>query len=277
MIVKFPMSKAAFSITTNTIASVHLKRNVEFLLYAPGDLNGTEVLNLLVLNDGQEAEGIKLEEALNTLYGNGTIDPVIVLAVKASDDRMQEYGVAGIPDFQKRGAKADLYSAFITTELLPWIDANSKQKINGCRVIGGFSMGGLSAFDIAWNHPEAFDAVGALSGSFWWRKKDLKDGYQPSDRIMQQVVRDTPGNPDLKFWIMTGTEDEAEDRNHNFIIDSIDDAIDLIKELYNKGYKRNESVTYYEKVGGKHEVGTWAEVLPAFLTWAFPRKTHFSV
>jgi enterochelin esterase-like enzyme len=271
------MSTSAFTTTTNTIDSVHLQRSVEFLLYTPGDLNGTEVLNLLVLNDGQEAEGIQLENTLNSLYNHGVIDPMLVLAVKASADRMQEYGVAGIPDFQKRGDRADLYTAFITTELLPWIYANAAQKINGCRVIAGFSMGGLSAFDIAWNHPEAFDAVGVLSGSFWWRKKDLKDGYQPSDRIMQQVVRDTPGKPNLKFWIMTGTEDEAEDRNHNFIIDSIDDAIDLIKELYDKGYHRNESVFYYEKVGGKHEVGTWAEVLPAFLTWAFPRKTHFSV
>jgi enterochelin esterase-like enzyme len=277
MIVKVPMITAAYTSTTNTIKSIHLKRDVEFLLYTPGGLSGTEVLNLLVLNDGQEARGIQLEETLNRLYNNGTIDPVIVLAVKASDDRMQEYGVAGIPDFLKRGAKADLYSAFITTELVPWIDAKSEQKITGNRVIAGFSMGGLSAFDIAWNHPDVFDAVGALSGSFWWRKKDLKDGYLPSDRIMQQVVRDTPGKPNLKFWIMTGTQDEAEDRNHNFIIDSIDDAIDLIKELYDKGYQRNQSVTYYEKVDGKHEVGTWAQVLPAFLTWAFPRKTHFSV
>jgi enterochelin esterase-like enzyme len=269
------MSFFEFTITLNKVRSISLKREVEFLIYKPANLKGNEVLNLLLLNDGQEAEGLKLQETLSQLYSNGTIDPVIVVAVKASEDRMQEYGVAGIPDYMKRGSKAQLYTAFLIEELVPLIEKKVTQPINGSRVIAGYSMGGLTAFDIAWNHPEKFDAVGVLSGSFWWRRKDLNDGYLPSDRIMHQVVRATEGKPALKFWIMTGTEDEAEDRNHNFIIDSIDDAIDLIKELYSKGYKRGEDVTYYEKVGGKHEVGTWAKVMPAFLMWAFPRRTHF--
>jgi enterochelin esterase-like enzyme len=28
-------------------------------------------------------------------------------------------------------------------------------------------------------------------------------------------------------------------------------------------------VFYYEKVGGKHDVPTWENVMPAFLSWAF--------
>jgi enterochelin esterase-like enzyme len=269
------MSPAEFTATTNKMKSINLKREVEFLIYKPTNLNDKEVLNLLLLNDGQEAEGLQLQDTLSNLFSNGAIDPLIVVAIRASEDRMQEYGVAGIPDYLQRGSKADLYTAFVVEELLPFIEKKITQPIHGRRVIAGFSMGGLSAFDIAWNHPEVFDAVGVLSGSFWWRSKAIDDGYLPSDRIMHQVVRATEGKPALKFWIMTGTEDETEDRNHNFIIDSIDDAIDLIKELYSKGYKRTEDLSYYEMVGGKHEVGTWAKVMPAFLSWAFPRRTHF--
>ena len=269
------MTPSEFIVQPNTVNSSHLKRNVDYLLYLPPGLKGNENLNLLLLNDGQDAEGLKLQQTLTELYNSGLIDPVVVVGIKATGERMQEYGVAGIPDFQKRGAKADLYTAFVVSELLPLVENKLKQPIRGSRVIAGCSMGGLSAFDIAWNNPDKFDAVGALSGSFWWRCKDLNDGYQPSDRIMQQVVRQTAGKPNLKFWIMTGTEDETEDRNHNYIIDSIDDAIDLIKELYSKGYKRHEDITYYEKVGGKHDVDTWSKVLPAFLIWAFPRKMHF--
>ncbi|MDB5020207.1 MAG: esterase [Pedobacter sp.] len=269
------MSPSEFTITVNKVKSSKLKREVEFLILKPAVLKGNEELNLLLLNDGQDAEGLHLRETLSYLFINGVIDPVIVVAIKASDDRMQEYGVAGIPDYLRRGAKADQYAAFVVEELLPLIEKKIVQPINGRRAIAGCSMGGLSAFDIAWNHFNAFDAVGVFSGSFWWRRKDLNDGYQPSDRIMQQVVRDTEGKPDLKFWIMTGTEDETEDRNHNFIIDSIDDAIDLIKELHSKGYKQGQDISYYEMVGGKHDVPTWAKVMPAFLTWAFPRRTHF--
>lgn len=269
------MINPKFLKTEYKLKSAHLNRDAEVLIWTPGNLSGGETVNLLILNDGQEAAGLKLTETLNELYSTWTIDPLVVVAVKASADRMQEYGVAGIPDFQKRGSRAGLYSAFIVSELLPFLHTTVKVRINGKRVIAGFSMGGLSAFDIAWNNPQVFDAVGVLSGSFWWRKKDLNDGYTPADRIMHQVVRETEVKPDLKFWIMTGTQDESEDRNHNFIIDSIDDAIDLIKELYQKGYKRHEDITYYESVGGKHNVETWAEVLPAFLIWAFPRKTIF--
>ncbi len=269
------MTTPEFLQTEHKLKSIHLKRDAELLIWTPGNLSGGETVNLLILNDGQEALGLKLTETLNELYSTWTIDPVVVVAVKASDDRLQEYGVAGIPDFQNRGSKAGLYSSFIISELLPFLHTAVKVRINGKRVIAGFSMGGLSAFDIAWNNPQVFDAVGVLSGSFWWRKKDLNDGYTPEDRIMHQVVRQTEGKPELKFWIMTGTQDESEDRNHNFIIDSIDDAIDLIKELYQKGYKRHDDITYYERVGGKHDVETWAKVLPAFLIWAFPRKTIF--
>jgi enterochelin esterase-like enzyme len=269
------MTLSEFTITSNKVKSNKLQREVEFLILKPAVLKGNEQLNLLFLNDGQEAEGLHLRETLSYLFINGIIDPVVVVAIKASEDRLQEYGVAGIPDYLKRGSKADLYTAFLVDELVPLIEKKIVQPINGRRVIAGFSMGGLSAFDIAWNHPEVFDAVGVLSGSFWWRRKALNDGYLPSDRIMHHVVHTSEDKPKLKFWIMTGTEDETEDRNHNFIIDSIDDAIDLIKELYNKGYKQGEDVTYYEMVGGKHEVGTWAKVMPAFLTWAFPRRTHF--
>jgi enterochelin esterase-like enzyme len=269
------MSPSEFTITAHKLKSTNLKRDVEIAIYKPAALKNDELLNLLLLNDGQEAEGLGLQETLSSLFSHGAIDPVVVVAIKASEDRMQEYGVAGIPDYLERGSKAALYTAFLVQELLPFIEKKIIQPFNGRRVIAGFSMGGLSAFDIAWNHPEIFDAVGVLSGSFWWRSKAIDAGYVPSDRIMHQVVRATEGKPALKFWIMTGTEDETEDRNHNFIIDSIDDAIDLIKELYSKGYERTADVTYYEMVGGKHEVGTWAKVLPAFLSWAFPRRTHF--
>lgn len=262
-------------ISTHKIKSVQLSRAVELIVYLPEGLLGNESLNLLLFNDGQEAEGLKLEVTLNELYASHLIDPVVVVAIKASDDRLQEYGVAGIPDFGKRGSKANLYNNFIIDELLPFIDKKLKIRITGKKGFAGFSLGGLSAFDIAWRNHQIFDLTGAFSASFWWRKKDLNDGYTPDDRIMHQVIRNTAHKPELKVWLMTGTEDETEDRNHNFIIDSIDDTIDIIKALMDKGYKRPEDIFYYEMVGGRHEVPFWAKALPAFLTWAFPRTAVF--
>jgi len=111
-----------------------------------------------------------------------------------------------------------------------------------------------------------------FSGSFWWRKKDLKDGYHDDDRILHEMIRETAGHPALKFWLMTGTADELSDRNQNFIIDSIDDTIDVIKALVKKGYKRPADIFYYEMVGGKHDIITWAKAMPKFLEWAFGKS-----
>ena len=258
--------------TKHKITSVHLARPAELEIFIPAGLIGNERLNLLLLNDGQDVEGLGLAETLVSLYGKNQIEALVVVAIQASAARLQEYGVAGKPDFMGRGAQAQGYTDFIVQELIPFVEANVNMPIKGKRAFAGFSLGGLSAFDIAWNNDTHFDAVGVFSGSFWWRSKDLKDHYTDRDRIMHQRIEESKGKPELEFWLMTGTEDELADRNKNFIIDSIDDTVDLIKELLKKGYDRAADIAYYEMVGGKHELETWAKVLPAFLCWAFGTK-----
>ncbi|WP_222535480.1 alpha/beta hydrolase [Pedobacter polysacchareus] len=288
--------------TQHSIKSAILKREVVIDLFIPNDLLGNEILNLLLLNDGQDAKALYLEQTLNELYGKKRLEPTVLVAIHASENRTQEYGIAGAPDFLNRGASASLYRDFVFSELLPYIQEQVGMPILGKKGFAGCSLGGISAFDIVWNNAEYFDFAGVFSGAFWWRKKDLKDGYTDEDRIVHQMIRgtngmekvavdqapaaripgansvsegnvsETGGSPKLKFWLMTGTEDETADRNHNLIIDSIDDTIDIIKELLKKGYQRPENITYYEMVGGKHDVETWSKVMPAFLCWAFGRK-----
>jgi len=240
-------------------------------MYIPARLPGNETLHLLLLNDGQDAEAMNMEALLAELYVSRKIEAVLVVAIKASANRTQEYGVAGMPDFKQRGSMAAAYSRFITAELMPFLQGHVNRRIDGKTAFAGFSLGGLSAFDIAYNHPEIFNLAGVFSGAFWWRSKGLNDGYiEELDRITHEMIRSSDVKPDLKFWLMTGTKDETADRNRNYIIDSIDDTIDLIKELENKGFKRPDDIFYYEAVGGKHDVETWAQAFPAFLVWAFP-------
>ncbi|MDQ7948080.1 MAG: alpha/beta hydrolase-fold protein [Pedobacter sp.] len=257
--------------TTHELTSTFLKRTVELDVYHPEGLIGHETVNLLLVNDGQDLAQMDFEHLLATLYEKWKIGPTVVVGIKAGADRLLEYGVAGRPDFKKRGNRAQAYSDFVVKELLSFIQREIPIHINGERAFAGFSLGGLTAFDIAWKNGQYFDRVGVFSGSFWWRKKDLSAGYTDNDRILHEVIRNTPEKPDLKFWLMTGTADELADRNENFIIDSIDDTIDVIKELMKKGYQRPQDICYYEMVGGKHEVPTWAMAMPKFLQWAFAK------
>ncbi|TDG37224.1 esterase family protein [Pedobacter changchengzhani] len=267
------MYTTILSVKINTInlilSSTFLKREVEFDLYLPEGILGNEKIELLLLNDGQDVAKMNFAEILTQAHVNKRKNRLIVVAIKASAERVMEYGVVGEPDFKGRGGKADEYSNFIIKELLPFVKKKIAIPITGRTAFAGFSLGGLSAFDIAWNNPSSFDVIGVFSGAFWWRKKDLANGYTDDDRIIHALIDHTSTKPNMKFWLMTGTEDEKADRNKNFIIDSIDDTIDVIKALQKKNYKRTSDIYYYEKVGGKHDVPTWASVMPAFLNWAF--------
>lgn len=253
------------------ITSALLEREVTLTVLKPEDGDIAEPLNLLLLNDGQELESLGLKNTLETLYNTNRLKPVLIVAIHAGDDRLDEYGIAGKPDFKGRGAKAAVYTQFIKEELLPQLQQLTGFNEFDITAFAGFSLGGLSAFDIVWNNPALFNKTGVFSGSFWWRGKDLAKGYTEADRLMHQVIRETKNKPAISAWLQTGTRDETSDRNKNGIIDAIDDTIDLIREMEANGFKRPEEIQYVEVVGGTHDTATWGKAMAKFLVWAFGR------
>lgn len=254
-----------------TVKSEALQRDVAVTILRAGANPPSSPFNLLLMNDGQETENLGIKETLSLLTESNRIKPVIVAAIHTGKERLQEYGTAGKPDFKKRGEKAELYTEFIKSEFLPAISQYTGIYSFDSMVFAGFSLGGLSALDIAWNNPHLFNKAGVFSGSFWWRSRDIDKGYTDNDRIMHNIIKGTAHKPAIKIWLQTGTNDETADRNNNGIIDSIDDTIDLIRELEYKGYSRPDDIQYAEIVGGGHNTETWAKVMPKFLVWAFGR------
>ncbi len=251
--------------------SVHLGRKVELDVFLPPDyFSEKESYPVLYFNDGQDMPAIKLEQTLESLYFQNKIRKIIVVAIHCNTARVQEYGTASCPDFAKRGSQAVKYTQFITKELLPYINSRYNTLTEPKQTaFAGFSLGGLSAFDISWANPDLFSHVGVFSGSFWWRKKALDNGYTDADRIMHSIIRESEKRKGMTFWLQTGTEDETKDRNKNGVIDSIDDTLDIIKELKAKGYVLDKNIRYLEIEGGRHNQETWAEALPDFLEWTF--------
>lgn len=248
-----------------------LQRNVEVEIFAPADLDRSKTYPLLVLNDGQDSEAVKVKSALEQLVNDNAIPEVIVVGVTAGD-RMQEYGVAYRHDYHGRGKQARAYSDYIIKELVPYLSYRFPLAASPAhRVMAGYSLGGLSALDIVWNHPDQFGKAGVFSGSFWWRKRDAASFFYSDyrDRLMHLQVRRGKFKPGLKFWFQTGTLDEENDRNRNGVIDSIDDTMDLITELTKKGYRPFHDIQYMEIKDGRHNPETWAEAMPHFLRWAF--------
>lgn len=254
--------------------SEYLERDVKIDFYLPTHVKNPEAMSLLLINDGQDLPKMPFEEIMEDLYYFRDIEPLLSVGIHCGPDRKLEYGVAKQADYQGRGSKAGDYTKFVFKELLPFIRKEYHTPHFKEKAFAGFSLGGLMALDIVWNHPHEFTKAGIFSGSLWWRQKGYDDGYtDEADRIMHNQIRDGEAAPWLQFFFQTGAMDEKKDRNKNGIIDSIDDTLDLIQILKDKGF-HSASVKYLELADGKHDVPTWGRAFPEFLKWGWGKHHH---
>ncbi|GAC1438399.1 MAG: hypothetical protein NVSMB63_01860 [Sediminibacterium sp.] len=266
-----PETKALTSIKVeqSTLYSEYLEREVTVDVYLPVAAIQPEQLSLLLINDGQDLPTMLFEELLNELTGEEIIEPLMCIGIHCGPERKMEYGTAYSADYKGRGARAGLYTRFIFDELLPFIRKTYHAPSFKDKSFVGCSLGALSALDMVWNHAIEFTRVGLFSGSLWWRRKAYEDGYEEEkDRLMHLQVRKGGFYPWLQFFVECGLMDETEDRNKNGVIDSVDDALDLIVELKAKGYT-DQHIQYLQIADGRHDLGTWAKVFPAFLKWGW--------
>ena len=252
-----------------------LGRPVDFDVYLPPDydLRTRRRYPLLLVNDGQDLPGMQFAHILERLYRRRRLPYLIAVGLYTTHERIREYGTARQPDYKGRGDKAGAYRDFIVTELLPHLF--QRFRLAGetrTTAFAGFSLGGLSAFDIAWQYPEIFGTAGVFSGALWWRSSPVDPAAPDADRIMHDIVRSSPGPHDgQRFWFQCGTRDEDSDRNGNGVIDAIDDTLDLIAALKEKGQPERD-LRYLEVPGGEHAPPTWAQAMPDFLEWTFGRR-----
>lgn len=264
--------KVSGILVENTVLnSEHLQRDVTIDFFLPKNVIDPSAMSLLLINDGQNMEELGLKTILSGLYKENTIRPLLCVAIHTNKDRKREYGVAGYPDYLGRGDKAGGYTSFIREELIPFIKQTYGLDSFREKAFAGFSLGGLMALDIVWSHPREFTKAGIFSGSLWWRSIDQeKEEYNDHlHRIMHQRIRQGHYHPGLKFFFQCGNMDETMDRNNNGIIDSIDDTLDLIKELEAKGYSTEKDIYYLEMADGKHDIPTWGKAMPEFLKWGW--------
>ncbi len=259
-----------FNIEQRVLYSEFLERDVIIDVYLPALPEDAGNANLLLINDGQDLRSMNFEAMLDSLIGSKSVKQILCVGIHCGIDRIHEYGTICRSDYKGRGSKAGLYSKFIFDELLPFIKSAFNITSFKEKSFAGFSLGGLSALDIVWNHAQEFLRVGVFSGSLWWRRRGYEDeGYDwEKDRIMHLQVQKATLLPWLKFFFQSGRLDETADRNNNGIIDSIEDTTDLIAALKELGYNE-EQIFYLELEDGRHNIETWKKAFPAFLQWGW--------
>ena len=252
------------------VYSRHLQRQVKLTIISTPIPDDKAELNLLLVNDGQDIGQFRMKEIVDSLYRKKLIQPLIIVGI-VTEDRNNEYGVSDKPDFMDRGNKAGKYAAFIDDELYPFIKKKAGVRKFKAVALAGCSLGGLSAFDIAWDHADKIDKVGVFSGSFWWRDKDEKDADYNNDknRIMISKLKSSRKKPHLQYWLYAGDKEETGDRDKDSIIDVVDDTKDLAAMIKSKNVCLPGDILFTEDPNGTHDYKYWSHQLPQFLMWAF--------
>mgnify|MGYP002624297759 CR=1 FL=1 len=219
---------------------------------------------VLYLHDGQNVFnratsfiGVEwgADETAEALILAGEIEPLILVAVANSPDRMDEYTPA--PDPRHGGGKANAYGRFLAEEVKPWVDATFRTRpepeFTG---VAGSSLGGLVSLYFGISRPDLFTRIGAMSPSVWWARRDVL-------QRIQALPRKTP----VKIWIDIGTDEGGGTTNAR---QTLLDARALRDAFLARGWKYLDDLYYLEVPGAKHNEAAWAARLPGMLKFLYP-------
>ncbi len=160
---------------------------------------------LMVFQDGQaycnESWGSRAPTVFDNLIHEGAMPPTIGLFINpgvvpaTSKQTLPRYNRSFEYD-----DVSDRYARFLIDEMIPYVESKHGLKISADpndRGICGASSGGICAFVVAWNRPDAFRRVYSMVGTFV--------GLRGGDELAT-LVRKTEPKP-LRIFLQDGTHD----------------------------------------------------------------------
>lgn len=247
----------------------------------PLDEHGSELVHLEVQSEAVGRElgvnvivppraGPRGERSLIVfLHGRGgsevTFNDVVLEGL--SDLRRGAQPVVAFPDGGDHGyfhdrAEGD-WDTYVTGEVIPLVER--RYGIDPERLaIGGISMGGFGAYDIALHHPGMFCAVGGHSPALWFEGGETAPGafddvadFERND-VVGTIEEDPNAFGDARVWNDYGSEDDFRVYDEGFV-----DAI---------GRGDAEFVTHTWP--GGHEDSYWAEHWPDYQRFYVEALAH---
>ena len=245
-----------------------LNNDRDVLVYLPPgyETNKGRRYSVLYLHDGQNlfdgatsfipGQEWRVDETLQSLISTGQIEPLIIVGIYNTKDRVNEY--TPVEDVKYKGGKADLYGRMLVEELKPFIDGTYRTRKGAKHTgLGGSSLGGLVSLYLGLKYPQVFRRVAVLSPSVWF-----------ADKQIVKYVEALSKRPNLRIWMDTGTR---EGRNTEDAQNTLGNARLLRDTLVRKGWRLGKDLSYFEAEGAEHNERAWAARVEPILRFLFPR------
>lgn len=230
---------------------------------------------VLYMNDGggvfwnnSFGKSWNVPQALDTLYKEGSIPKVIVVAIEPND-RNSEYSHTEVaPD--QTCCKVPEYTSYIADHVKPFIDMHyPTNPTREATMMIGSSRGGLASFYMATRRPDVFGKAICMSSSFWAGLDPVFGGSYPGGALssaplvteVAALLSDSQKRP--RLWIDWGLIRTG--GSHNAVIEEAAtnrgrEMVALLEGTY--GYVKGKQFFWVEDPLGEHDEWSWARRLP---------------
>jgi predicted alpha/beta superfamily hydrolase len=113
----------------------------------------------------------RADEAAEREVRAGRAEPLVVVGVANTPDRLHEYGPRRCGN-EQAGDRSRDYGRFLVEEVKPFVDANYRTLRDPANTgVGGSSMGGLISLYLCKWYPVVFGRCAAMSPALWWDRE----------------------------------------------------------------------------------------------------------
>lgn len=176
----------------------------EYYVYVPAQYDGSQPAAVMVFQDGhtyvKEDGDFRVPVVFDNLIHKKQMPVTIGIFINPGhkgEELPKDPWRASNRSFEY-DTLSDQYAKFLIEEILPEVAKTYKLTDDpNQRAIGGISSGGICAFTVAWERPEAFRKVLSHVGSF----TNIRGGH-----VYHALIRKTDNKP-LRLFLQDGNED----------------------------------------------------------------------
>ena len=256
------------------VESAFLSRSRHVVIWLPPSYDAARQYPVLYMHDGQnlfdprlkmDGEIWDVDDAVVRLVDSGRIEPIIVVGVFSSANRLDEYSP---------WHRAPDYANFLIEELMPRVN-DTFSTLTGAEntAVMGSSMGGLLSYYLVTYHPETFGACGCISSHFPLSQA-MVERYLPGSSKAENpdetpyIIHDIEQGLTLpegaRYWFDYGTKgtDAAYHGPHKAIFEW----------LKRQGLTEGEDFVLRVYEGADHNEASWRERLEDPLRFLFGER-----